>query len=64
MIQYRALGLLLGVGKVCPIVSLFGETGWTLFDVFIKFNTLKFWHRVISMDSSDTVQSLLILILV
>jgi hypothetical protein len=38
--KYSALRFLLGVGKVCPIESLFGETGWTPFDVLIKFNTL------------------------
>ena len=50
-IQHRALRYFLGVGKTCPIVGLFGETGWIPFRALIRFNILKFWHRVTSMQS-------------
>jgi len=50
-IQHKALWYFLGVGKVCPVVGLFGETGWIPFNALIKFNILKFWHRVVSMQA-------------
>ena len=40
-IQHRALKYFLGVGKTCPIVGLFGETGWIPFRALIRFNLLK-----------------------
>ena len=51
-IQHRVMRFFLGVGKMCPINGLFGETGWIPFRGLIRFNILKFWHRIISMQST------------
>ena len=37
-IQHRTLRYFSGVGKMCPVVGLFGETGRIPFKVLIKFN--------------------------
>ena len=34
-IQYKALRYFLGVGKMCPIAGLIGETGWIPFKALI-----------------------------
>ena len=59
-IQHKALRYFLGVGKVCPVVGLFGETGWIPFNALIKFNILKFWHRVVSMQADRLTRQIYI----
>ena len=51
-IQHRAMRFFLGVGKTCPIGGLFGEMGWIPLRGLIKFNILKFWHRIMSMQNT------------
>jgi len=41
---------LLGVGKACLIVGLFGETGWVPLSLTIKFNILRFRNRLLKME--------------
>ncbi len=57
-VQYKALRFFLGVGKACPIVGLFGETGWVPFRATVKFNILKFHCRLLEMPG-DRVTSLI-----
>ena len=59
-IQHRALRYFLGVGKMCPLAGLFGETGWIPLKALIKFNILKFWHRVVSMDADRLTRQIYI----
>jgi len=51
-IQYNAMQFLLGVGKACPIVGLFGETGWVPLSLTITFNILRFRNRILKMEES------------
>ena len=51
-IQYSAMRFLLGVGKVCPIAGLFGETGWVPLAMTIKFQILRFRDRIRKMDQN------------
>ena len=51
-IQYSAMRFLLGVGKVCPIAGLFGETGWVPLTMAIKFQILRLRDRIRRMDGS------------
>ena len=41
---------LLGVGRTCPKVGLFGETGWVPFTMTIKFNILRFRNIIMNME--------------
>ena len=50
-IQHKALRYFLRVGKMCPIAGLIGETGWIPFKALITVNILKFWHRVVTMQT-------------
>ena len=52
--EHKALRYFLVVGKMCPIAGLIGETGWIPFKALIRFNILKFWHRVVTMQA-DTL---------
>ena len=59
-IQHRAMRFFLGVGKTCPIGGLFGEMGWIPLRGLIKFNILKFWHRIMSMRSTRLTRLILL----
>jgi len=48
VIQWHVI--LLGVGKACPIVGLFCETGWVPLSLTIKFNILRFRNRLLKME--------------
>ena len=59
-IQHKALRYFLGVGKMYLVVSLFGETGWIPFEALIKFDILKFWHRIVSMQADRLIRHIYI----
>ena len=59
-LQHRAMRLFSGVGKTCPIGGLFGEMGWIPFRGLIKFNILKFQHRIMSMRSTRLTRLILL----
>ena len=51
-VQYNGMRFLLGVGKACSIVGLFGETGWVPLSLTIKFCILRYYNRLSSMGSN------------
>ena len=59
-LQHRAMRFFLGVGKTCPIGGLFGEMGWIPLRGLIKFNILKFQHRIMSMRSTRLTRLILL----
>ena len=59
-LQHRAMRFFLGVGKTCPTGGLFGEMGWIPHRGLIKFNILKFQHRIMSMRSTRLTHLILL----
>ena len=57
-IQYSAMRYLLGVGKVCPIAGLFGETGWIPLAMAIKFQILRFNNRIRKMEGERVTKKI------
>ena len=49
-IQLNALRFALGVGKVCPIAGLFGDSGWVPYSIVVKFNIVRFRRRIMKME--------------
>ena len=50
-LQTQAMRFFLGVGNSCPNVGLFGEMGWVPIRAYIRERILKFWERLINMES-------------
>jgi hypothetical protein len=50
-VQNRAMRIFLGVGKVTPVVAMYGDLAWIPPFIRHQVSSVKLWHRLCSMES-------------